>query len=595
MLSFFALSLVSTGANAQLLVDRPTPLPAYGRGVVTNDDSSTLVQNPANLALLPGGDLRWQAAFLDEGARVPYQGHAFSLGAPIKQIGFGFGLRVDLVDPPAGDPPARYGEGSRYQWLSLGFAQSFGNGALGVSYQHAYSENRLIDSFDSWSLGYTVRPVNQLAFALVGHDVNAPRSRAGGFLSRSYEIGVALRPFSSETFDLGLEGKFIDAADPYWIPRATLGLAVPSLGRLRGEFSVSDPDDRASRRAWIAAVQMAFQFNGARGAMELAGGTVFGSGLGSAAQGRAVQNLTTDVAFRSHRAYTGAEAPAHALRVRIEDTPDNRDHVALLRRLWDIADHEPSVAAVVLELRTAPGASLAHVQELRDAVHYLRTRGKRVLCHLEDADGGSLYLCAAASRILVNPAGGIRFAGLKSPYFYVKSLLDKLGVRADFVRIGEHKSAPEMFTREGASDVARKDKIDLLQQFERHVTLSVAAGRRIGPAKLRERIARGPFIAEEARAAGLVDGFAFDDQLEAEASKLVGYSVKLMDDEDRAPRSPGDFREGRSVALVYVDGDMVDGRSNTVPLLGIKTVGSYTIADVLKDMRTRSWRSSAST
>jgi hypothetical protein len=47
MLSFFALSLVSTGANAQLLVDRPTPLPAYGRGVVTNDDSSTLVQNPA--------------------------------------------------------------------------------------------------------------------------------------------------------------------------------------------------------------------------------------------------------------------------------------------------------------------------------------------------------------------------------------------------------------------------------------------------------------------------------------------------------------------------------------------------------------------
>jgi len=575
--------LASAGASAQLLVDRPTPLPPFARSVVTNEDSTTLVHNPANLAFLPGADLRWQAVFLDERAGVPYQGHSFGLAVPVSEIDFGVALRLDLVDPPEGDPPARYGQNSRYQWLTMGMAKGFGNSSLGVSYQHAYSENSMIDSFDSWSLGYTVRPVNQVAFAFVGHDVNAPRSRSGGFLSRSYEIGVALRPLTSDAFEIGLEGKFIDASEPFWIPRATLGVNIPSLGLLRGEFGYADPDDRAGYQSWIAAVQMAFRLNATSGSMELGAGTIFGSGLGEDTS--AIKNLTTDVAFRSHRARIASEPAVHAVKLRIEDTPGNREHVVLLRRLWDIADTEPTVAAVVLELRTAPGGSLAHVQELRDAVWYLRKRGKRVLCHLEDADGASLYLCSAASRILVNPAGGIRFAGLKTRYFYVRSLLEKLGVRADFVRIGAHKSAPEMFTRDGSTDVSREDKIDLLQQFERHVTLSIAAGRRIAPATLRERIARGPFIASEARAAGLVDGYAFDDELEAEVGKLVGFSLRLVDDEDRARRAPGDFRGGKSVAVVYVDGDMIDGRSETVPLVGVKTVGSYTIADALEQVR----------
>jgi protease-4 len=580
-----AVVLAAGSASAQRVVDRPTPLPAYGRSLVSNEDSTALVQNPANLAFMPGAELRWQAAFLDEGALVPQQGHSFSLAAPVDLLDLGFGLRVDLVDPPTGNPPARFGTESRYQWLSAGIAKGTGAGALGVSYQHAYSENRLIDGMDSWSIGYTARPVNQLGLSVVGHDINAPRSRGGGFLSRSYELGVVLRPVSTQALEIGLEGKFIDAGEPYWIPRATLGVDIPSLGHLRGEVSVSDPDDSAGRRAWLASAQMAFQLNGATGSMELAAGTTFGTGLGRAAADQAQKNLLVDVAFKSHREYSASESPVHALRIRLEDTPGNRDHVGLLRRLWSIADSEPTVAAVVLEVRTAPGESLAHVQELRDAIWYLRKHGKRVLCHLEDADGASLYLCSAASRILVNPAGGIRFAGLRTRYYYAKSLLEKLGVRADFVRIGDHKSAPEMFTRDGATDVSRADKIDLLQQFERFVTYSVASGRRIGPATLRERIAKGPFIAEEAKAAGLVDGFAFDDELEAEAGKLAGFSLKLIDDDDRAYRSPGDFRRGRGVAVVYVDGDMVDGRSDTIPGLGVRMVGSYTIADTLKQVR----------
>jgi protease-4 len=579
---FFASAL----AFAQTPVDRPTPLPAFGRSVVSVEDSSAIVLNPANLGFQPSWELRWQAAFFDDRAVVPYQGHAFSLSTPIDLLGIGVGVRVDVVDPPEDNPSARYGNRSNYAWLTgaLAFAPS-DTTALGVSFKRAYSENPEIDTWSSWSLGYTARPANPVGFSVVLHDINAPTNDAGARLDRSYDIGLALRPTGSRAIELGLEGKYVDAFNPYWIPRATLGLDIPSLGRLRGDFQLSDPDERSQERAWLASVQMAFAFNQPAGSMELAAGTTFGNGLGRTASGQAHKNLITDVAFRGFREASAAESPLHALRIRLEDTPGTRDHIALLRRLWQIAEDESNVAAVVLEVRTAPADSLARVAELRDAIWYLRQRGKRVVCHLEDADGSSLYLCSAANRVLLNPAGGIRFAGLRTRYFYAKSLLDKLGIRADFVKIGAHKSAPEMFMRDGASDVARADKLDLLQQYERHFLQGVSVGRRIPAQQVRERIAKGPFIASEAKAAGLVDGFAFDDQIEAETGKLLGYSVKVYDDDKLVERAPKNFGVSRGIAVVYVDGDMVDGRSQTIPLIGVKMVGSYTIAESLKQAR----------
>lgn len=585
--AFAGALFAAAAAFGQTPDDRATPLPAFGRSIVSDEDTSAITLNPANIALMPNWELRWQAAFLSEQAVVPWQGHAFSFATPINLLNLGVGLRLDLLDPPADNPAARFGNRSNYAWLTGALAYAPSDAvSIGASFQHSYSENPLLDAQSSWSIGYTLRPVNQLGFAVVGHDLNAPTNRAGGHVDRSYDIGLALRPFGTRVAELGLEGKYVDAFDPYWIPRATLGIDIPELGRLRGDFELVNPDNSANReRSWLASVQMAFAFNQPAGAMELAAGTTFGNDLGRTASGEAGSDLITDVAFRGAREPVATEGLIYAVRMRLEQTPDARGHVALLRRLWQIADDEPHVAEVVLELRTAPADSYAHVQELRDALWYLRQRGKRVLCHLEDADGASLYLCSAASRILINPAGGLRFAGLKTRYFYLKGLLDKLGIRADFVRIGAHKSAPEMFTREGSSDVARADKIDLLQQFERHFVQGVAVGRKQDPKTLRERIAKGPFIASEAKAAGLVDGFAFDDEVDHEAGKLVGYPIRVIDDDDRTARAPRTFGVGRRIGIVYVDGDMVDGRSQNIPVVGVKLAGSYTIADSIKQMR----------
>jgi protease-4 len=269
--------------------------------------------------------------------------------------------------------------------------------------------------------------------------------------------------------------------------------------------------------------------------------------------------------------------------IRLESTPSTRGHVALLRRLWKLAEAR-DVDAVTLVLRAEPADSFAHAEELADAIRVLRAHHKKVLCSYEDAGSRSLYVCASADRSVVTPAGGVRYAGLKAQYIYLKGLLDKIGVKAEFVRVGPHKTAPEQFTNEHAGAVAASDHEDMLRQQEAVFVRNMALYRHMDEERIREETRHGPFVAEEAKAAGFVDGFAFDDELERTTRELVGREVSYVkyDEETRAPETFG----GRGkLAILYLDGDIVDGRSEHIPLIDMKLVGSYSMAETIKQLR----------
>ena len=562
--------------------------PALGRSVVSTDDTTAMVVNPATLAFLPGEELRWSSIYLSDDAEVPWKGHALAFGLPIPLLSMATGLRVDFVDPP-GDEGLAPATVSNYQWLTWGLAFRGGDAAaLGLTVQRSYSDQALTRGLSSWSLGFVSRPSEVFGLGAVAHHINAPRNSSGGFVDRSFDLGMALRPLGTRTLEAGFEARYVDRGQGFWIPKGTLGIDIPPVGRLRGEFAVSDPrtsnveefDDIGAW--WMASVGLAVYLNTPTGSLEVGGGTLGGSRLGSDARDDVHANLHTEVALKTWREPVGLDSPRYAYRLRLESTPGTREHVALLHRLWRLAD-ESTVDAVLFELRAEPSGSFAHAQELRDAIHHLRQNGKRVMCYLEDARGLSLYTCAAANRILVNPAGGLRFSGLHSKRFYYARLLKQLGIRADFVRIGPHKTAPEAFMRDSGTRVARRDKIDLLQQYERHVTEGLAAGRDLSVEAVRKRIAKGPFVASEAKRAGLVDGFAFHDQLEEQVNELVGRKVLLID--DTAERGPKAFGNSRRIAIVHADGNIVDGRSRTIPLVGLDLLGSYSMAETLKQVR----------
>ena len=207
-----------------------------------------------------------------------------------------------------------------------------------------------------------------------------------------------------------------------------------------------------------------------------------------------------------------------------------------------------------------------------------------MLCSFEDAGSRALYVCANADRIVVTPAGGVRYAGLRSQYIYLKGLLDKLGIKGDFIRIGPHKTAPEQFTNEHAGPVAAQDHEEMLAQQEAIFVRNLALYRHMDEARFREVTRTGPFVAEEAKAAGLVDGFAFDDELERATKELAGHTVQY-DEYQEETKAPSTFASRDKIALLYLEGDIVDGRSQHIPLVDMKLVGSYSMQDQIKKLR----------
>jgi protease-4 len=369
--------------------------------------------------------------------------------------------------------------------------------------------------------------------------------------------------------EVGLEASYRSDVER-WLPSANVAVDVPFVGRLRGGAQLLDPDHAQVVATAVLDVNLFNNF-------QLSGGPVFGSAIDNSEMG-----FVLGAAVRTFIEKPRIPMLSRVVRLRFEATPNVREHTRLLRTLWRLSE-DIEVDGVLLEMRTEPADSLSHCEELVDAIQLLRKRGKKVLCHLEDAGGRELFVCSAADRIAVNPAGGIRFSGLSSRYFYFGGLLDKLGVRADFVRIGQHKGAPEQFTA-GPTEVAVADHRELLSTLDEVYLAQVARGRGSNPPAMRRTLARGPFIASEARDARLVDVLAYEDEIDRFVEESMGSSVRV-EDYDPPTEAPPYWRPPPKVAIVYLHGDMIDGQSRHIPIIDIRLAGSYTIAKALKEAR----------
>ena len=248
---------------------------------------------------------------------------------------------------------------------------------------------------------------------------------------------------------------------------------------------------------------------------------------------------------------------------------------------------------MVLELRAAPADSMAHTQELRDAVFHRRQSGQRVMCHLEDADGSSLYLCSAADRILLNPAGGIRFAGLQSALHVFYELARQAGGSRRFRahRCAQERAGIVHAQRRVDRNVARRLGSILLQQVEKSFMLAVS--RPVGLSSTRRSCARAsprvpssrPKRSSLAWSTALRSTITFE-----EATSRLALATRCCvkhDDLSCAPRTPDYFGDDPGIAIVYVDGDMVGlAAATTIPLLGTRLARFCTsIAESLKKAR----------
>lgn len=572
----FALASGPAFAQGQSIEERPPRIMPPGRSLAGTDDSDALALNPSQIAFMPSWEMRYTHVDLPEKSPVvsPAQGDAFGLAFPLF-FGFATGFRFESIRPPGQAP---LGAVQTWGW-SLAFK-------LGDVVSYAFDVRRwrpdddLRSGATTFGLSTAVRLSRHLGVAIVARDLTGATGDVlypGVGVRRSFDFGLAIRPWATRAFEVGLETSLWPNAPKgdVWAPRATLAADVPFVGRASLAMQVADPiGNNSFGKSWSVTAGLEVGLVKARAG----GGVIFGKGLQTG--GKPGWYATASLAGFTQ---PGVPETSRGVTIRMEDTPGARGHVRLLRRLARLGRDE-TVKGIAFILKAEPASSTAHAEELADAIGKLREKGIKVICHLEDGGGRGLLACSAADRILVHPAGGLRFAGLRTQSMYFGEALHKIGIEPDFLRIKEHKSAPEAFVREGPTPVSEQDQKDFLAAIEGVYLDRISKGRRLPRDVVKANIAKGPFVADEAVAAGFFDGKAFDDEINRELRKEIGKVVRIEEDEPE-PKAAQSFGRAPRIAVVYLDGDIVDGRSQKIPLLGTKLAGSYTLRDTLEQVK----------
>lgn len=268
-----------------------------------------------------------------------------------------------------------------------------------------------------------------------------------------------------------------------------------------------------------------------------------------------------------------------------------KDLVARLKK----AEEDKAVKAVVI-LPEGGSVGSAQIEELRAAMAGLRKAGKDIYTHADSLTLREYVLLSGATRISVVPTGDIWITGLYAELPYLRGLLNLLGVQPDFLHCGDYKSASEIFMREGPSPEADRMQNWLMDGLYSTYLDLIAKGRKVSSDQVRGWIDNGPYTAEKARQAGIIDAVehreAFERMLKDKYGKDVVFDHKYG--QKKQPNvdfsSPFGFlkvwsdmlnesqkkKTGKSaVAIVYVDGPIVlQGSDGILSGGGVEAVAS---------------------
>lgn len=237
---------------------------------------------------------------------------------------------------------------------------------------------------------------------------------------------------------------------------------------------------------------------------------------------------------------------------------------SLVERIRD-AEQDEDVRALLFTLRS-PAFGLAQIDELRAA---LAKVDKPVYFHADTLMTGSYALASAGSHISVTPTGDVWLLGMYAESPYLKGLLDKIHVKADYVHVGDWKSAGEMFTEVGPSAPAADNMNWLLDSLFGSIVKTVADARFGGNVERAEAILdEGTYTAEAALGAGLIDSVSHIQDLTQMLKEQFGSDLVFASNYGASSGPSLDF--GNPFGIFKLLGELRNGgRQSTEPAIGI--------------------------
>jgi protease-4 len=282
---------------------------------------------------------------------------------------------------------------------------------------------------------------------------------------------------------------------------------------------------------------------------------------------------------------------------------DVSPHLHRIVERIDKAAKDAKVKAVVLQI-DSPAVGRARADEIREAIGRLRAAGKPVAAHLIGGGPAQYMLALACDTIAMPPAAPLEITGVRTEMMFFKSMLDRLGVKAEILQGGEFKGAGEPLTRDSMSPQLRRQYEAFVGDLFEQLVERVAEGRKLPADRARELIDTGVFTPEAARAAGLIDAVAYEDEVVDAVAKRARLEAPKVARDFAARKVDADFSgmgglvklvemlsgqkqaapagRGRRIAIVHVTGEIRDGKGRD-DLLGDAAAGSETVIKALRE------------
>ncbi|MBN1655305.1 MAG: signal peptide peptidase SppA [Deltaproteobacteria bacterium] len=551
-----------TGGLAQFhRATDPVATPPYA--LVTQEDALAIDVNPAALGLLPSWSLAYLHSQVDQPDSWLQTGDAFFAASPFF-LGLAGGISLQSIRPGE-DAYSRYNPNRGMMTFALAFATS-SQFSFGGNERVIVSGSPYIDSLAVTDLGVAWRPIGWLGMSLVGRDLFATRSGHGtpGLdLGPSVLLSSSFRPFG--TRDLTLDFTVVMDDDRDLGGRAGVTVLVPYVGSASAIAEVERLGDRDEALRIMGGLNLNWQ-------QATVSGGIFGPAEFEGAPGW--------YALASLGGVAQSGLPSQRFILNIEIGELSADGLVALTLTMERALRDPRVAGVLLQ-PSGTEMGLADAQEIRMLVQTLREQGKPVMCYLDSADGAEYYSCAGANRLVIDPAGQLRLLGSSMRFLLFGETLRKIGVRAEYLRIGAYKSAPEQLSQNAMSDPTREQAEQLLEEVYRRVVADLASDLKVSEARVVEIIDSGPHLSPQAVADRLV--FQAQDQYEMDSTvreTLGDYSMQTAI-RDEAPRRWG---LNQRVGIILVEGTIIDGKSIDIPFFNVHFSGGQTIAKLLDSM-----------
>ena len=216
----------------------------------------------------------------------------------------------------------------------------------------------------------------------------------------------------------------------------------------------------------------------------------------------------------------------------------------------------------------------AKSQEIRDAILDFRKSGKKTIAYLEYGGEQEYFLATACERIAILPTSVLDVKGLATYEVFLRGAFDKFGVTPDFVHIGDYKTAVNTFTEKTFTPAHREMTESLNHDAFDQLVQAIATARKKTPDAVRKLLDDGPFLADDAKDAGLVDDLLYRDEVE-ERIGLGDDETVDFDDYVRALRPPFSLTVRPKIAVIYAVGTITSGEGRGGEVAASDTLVEY--------------------